>query len=57
MVDAIAFNQEPAILHDDGEYVQLLYKLDINEYRGNSSVQLLVEKIEFCQPEICAVLP
>ncbi len=57
MVDAIAFNQEPAILQDDGEYVQLLYKLDINEYRGNSSVQLLVEKIEFCQPEICAVLP
>ncbi|MES2624389.1 MAG: single-stranded-DNA-specific exonuclease RecJ [Pseudomonadota bacterium] len=46
-VDAIAFNVDQAILHQDAERAQLLYKLDINEYRGNYAVQLIVEKLEF----------
>ncbi len=51
VVDAIAFNQAPEILADatqGRERVRLLYKLDVNEYGGISSPQLLVEKLEFC---------
>jgi single-stranded-DNA-specific exonuclease len=47
LVDAIAFNVDQALLQQDTERVQLLYKLDINEYRGNSNVQLIVEKLKF----------
>jgi single-stranded-DNA-specific exonuclease len=52
IVDAIAFNQAPEILADaeqgrDG--VRVLYKLDINEYRGASSPQLLIERLEFAE--------
>ncbi len=49
-VDAIAFNQSPELLAraEQGKAdVRLLYKLDINEYRGVSSPQLLIEKLEF----------
>src|SRR5690606_34893034 len=42
LVDAIAFNQEPAILEHNGSEVRILYKLDINEYRGQQSPQLIV---------------
>jgi single-stranded-DNA-specific exonuclease len=48
LVDAIAFNLEPALLTQQGERVCLLYKLDVNEFRGQRSVQLLVEKLAFC---------
>ncbi len=47
MVDAIAFNidlrrwPDPAV-----DQVQLAYRLDINEFRGNQSLQLMVEHIE-----------
>ncbi len=50
LVDAIAFSREPALLAEaqrGRELVRLLYKLDINEYRGLSSPQLLVEHLEF----------
>lgn len=47
VVDAIAFNVEQSVLQQDAERVQLLYKLDINEYRGNSNLQLIVEKLKF----------
>ncbi len=47
LVDAIAFNVDQAVLHHNAERVQLLYKLDINEYRGNYTMQLVVEKLEF----------
>ncbi len=46
-VDAIAFNQVPAIPIAPGQRVHLLYKLDINEYRGERVLQLLVERFEF----------
>lgn len=47
LCDAIAFNQDHATLQQQGEYVRVLYKLDINEYRGQSSPQLLVERLAF----------
>lgn len=46
-IDAIAFNQEAAILASQHERVRLLYRLDINEYRGASAPQLVVEQLEF----------
>ncbi len=41
-VDAIAFNQAGAAWRG---YVQLAYRLDVNEYRGFESAQLIVEQI------------
>jgi single-stranded-DNA-specific exonuclease len=47
MVDAIAFNidvrrwPDPAV-----KTIHLAYRLDINEYRGNQTLQLMVEHIE-----------
>lgn len=42
IVDAIAFNQAGAAYRGT---VQLAYKLDVNEYRGKESPQLIVEQI------------
>jgi single-stranded-DNA-specific exonuclease len=47
LVDAIVFNVDQSLLQQEGERVQLLYKLDINEYRGSSNLQLIVEKLKF----------
>jgi len=41
-VDAIAFNQAGGAWRG---YVQLAYRLDVNEYRGFESAQLVVEQI------------
>ena len=41
-IDAIAFNQSSIVARDA---IELVYKLQINEFRGKTSVQLLVEKI------------
>lgn len=46
-VDAIAFNQLPVRPLASGQRVHLLYKLDINEYRGERQLQLMVERFEF----------
>jgi len=47
MIDAIAFNVDvQAWPNDSAEQVRLVYKLDINEFRGQQSVQLLVDYIE-----------
>lgn len=46
LVDAIAFNIDLKEWPDKGiQHVQLAYKLDINEFRGRTSLQLLVEGI------------
>lgn len=50
LVDAIAFNQDEALLQRELRQVRLLYKLDVNEFRGQSSVQLIVERLEPCGP-------
>ncbi len=47
LVDAIAFNVDETQLRHDAERVQVLYKLDINEYRGTCNLQLVVEKLKF----------
>ena len=41
-VDAIAFNQAGPVYRG---VVQLVYRLDVNEYRGNETVQLIVEQV------------
>ncbi|SQH75439.1 ssDNA exonuclease, 5' --_ 3'-specific [Shewanella benthica] len=47
MLDAIAFNIDLKIWPDATiEHAQVVYKLDVNEFRGNQTVQLMVEQIE-----------
>lgn len=47
LLDAIAFNIDTAYYPDlSVKTAKLAYKLDINEFRGNRNVQLLVEHIE-----------
>ena len=41
-IDAIAFNQERIISRDP---LELIYKLEVNEFRGKVTEQLLVENI------------
>ena len=41
-IDAIAFNQVSIVARDA---VELIYKLQVNEFRGKASAQLLVENI------------
>jgi single-stranded-DNA-specific exonuclease len=43
-IDAIAFNQSP--LADSDRQIQLTYRLDVNEFRGKRSPQLIVETIQ-----------
>ncbi|MEH6583913.1 MAG: single-stranded-DNA-specific exonuclease RecJ [Halioglobus sp.] len=46
-VDAIAFNVDLEQWPDDkAEEVQIAYRLDVNEFRGNRSLQLMVEYLE-----------
>ena len=47
VVDAIAFNQAGPVYRG---VVQLAYRLDVNEYRGVESPQLIVEQIAPLQP-------
>jgi single-stranded-DNA-specific exonuclease len=47
LVDAIAFNVDTKIWPNPQiQYVRLAYKLDINEFRGNTNLQLLVDYLE-----------
>ena len=43
-VQAIAFNVDIDRWPEEGEQVHLLYRLEVNEFRGDSSLQLMVEK-------------
>lgn len=45
-LSAIAFNTEPLKLSDDRSRCMAVYRLDINEYQGRRSLQLVVEYIE-----------
>lgn len=46
-VDAIAFNIDPTLWpNPQAKKVRVAYKLDINEFRGNTTVQLLVDYLE-----------
>lgn len=47
LIDAIAFNIDTAYYPDLSiNLAKLVYKLDVNEFRGNRTVQLLVDYIE-----------
>lgn len=47
MLDAIAFNVDLHTWPDATiNHARIVYKLDVNEYRGNFSLQLMVEQIE-----------
>lgn len=47
IVDAIVFNIDPALWpNPHAKKVRVAYKLDINEFRGNTTVQLLVDYVE-----------
>jgi single-stranded-DNA-specific exonuclease len=41
--DAIHFNADPALLADPGEAARVVYRLEVNEFRGRRNVQLNVE--------------
>ncbi|KTS01584.1 single-stranded-DNA-specific exonuclease RecJ [Pantoea dispersa] len=46
LLDGIAFNVDTSLWPDSSvRQAQLAYKLDINEYRGNRSVQLIIDHI------------
>jgi len=45
-LDGIHFNAEFAAWPQPGEPVRLAYRLDVNEFRGNRSAQLMVEHVE-----------
>ena len=44
LLDAIAFNQSQA-LAVRGQWLQAAYRLDVNEYQGKRSLQLIVEQL------------
>ncbi|MGF1713763.1 single-stranded-DNA-specific exonuclease RecJ [Photobacterium chitinilyticum] len=47
VIDGIAFNIDIRCWPDASvQQVQLVYRLDVNEFRGNSSAQLMIEHIE-----------
>ncbi len=46
-IDAIYFNIDESVWPDESiEQVRVVYKLDVNEFRGKRSVQLLIEHIQ-----------
>ena len=46
LLDGIAFNVDTALWPDAGvREVEMVYKLDINEFRGNRSVQLIIDHL------------
>jgi single-stranded-DNA-specific exonuclease len=45
-IDAIAFNTLPADLPDTQGLIHCAYRLDVNEFRGQRTVQMIVEHIE-----------
>ena len=48
-VEAIAFNIDPTLWPNNAiKKIHAVYKLDINEYRGNYSLQLLIDYLQAC---------
>jgi single-stranded-DNA-specific exonuclease len=45
-IDAIAFNMTDDDLPVGQDRIHIAYKMDVNEFRGNRSLQLIVEKIQ-----------
>ncbi len=47
-LDAIAFGQAECLPLPKGSWVELVYRLDVNEFRGIRSAQLMVEQLRPC---------
>ncbi|MDH5710208.1 MAG: single-stranded-DNA-specific exonuclease RecJ [Gammaproteobacteria bacterium] len=45
-VDAIAFNQGADVLQTGTTSYRMIYRMDVNEFRGNRNLQLIIEYIE-----------
>jgi single-stranded-DNA-specific exonuclease len=45
LIDAIAFNPPQEYLESSGEAIDVLFRLDLNLWRGEESLQLLIERI------------
>lgn len=46
LLDAIAFNIDPTCWPDESvKMVEIAYRLDVNEYRGKRSLQLMIEHL------------
>ena len=46
LLDAICFNIDLDVWPNTRDKARLVYKLDVNEFRGRQSVQLMVDAIE-----------
>ncbi len=46
LFDAIAFNMDDSVLPQNATTVRLAYRLDVNRFRGKSSMQMVVEYLE-----------
>ena len=42
LIDAIAFGEDSTV---EGRFRRMAYRLDVNEYRGLESVQLIIESL------------
>ncbi len=49
MVDAIAFNVDEELLQQRLQQINIAYRLDINEWQGRRSVQLMIEAFVGCE--------
>lgn len=56
-LDAIAFNQAEDVELAPGTAARLAYRLDVNEYNGRRTVQLVVEQISTLTPDFPASPP
>ena len=45
-VEAIAFNQSADVLHAGESSLRMIYRMDVNEFRGRKSLQLIIQYIE-----------
>ena len=43
LIDAICFNVDLSIWPGEYQRVRLVYRMDVNEFRGRQSLQLIVE--------------
>ena len=46
VIDAIAFNTAPEQLPDNSTEIKCAYRLDVNEFRGQQNLQMIIEHIE-----------
>ena len=50
VLEAVAFNQAEGFVAGVPPLVRLVYRPDVNRFRGLESLQLIVEHMEPCEP-------